>query len=636
VKLPFSTLILRIRQLLLLLPRRDLLSAAAAWLIIGFSIVFFPSFTNAFELALKDLKTHFNAYYYRNITISTLLIALDSETLADAPFKWPWPQDYWAEIIRKIDEKGKPRSIIIDVYFQTPDGTESLELAALAEAIGETKKTGLVALYEEFFSSFGRQLKFVPPHSLLRKNCAFTGLSQQPIDEDGKIRSFLLKDFRIDTSHISWKQREFLGKTINNESSIQKLQKAVALINFSAYEKGIPQISLKELLNKPELFEILEGCDIVIGATAPVLHDFHQTPVGLVTGPEIICNTIATLETGNIQLLSNSMILRLICYIAGIILALSVFSDFFKDTYRKMLIIWMALPLLLFAFSLLPLFHPPVTLTWFSYTITSCFLFAIYRFLELSELRNQILEAEICGNIQKNFFPAEKLCDERGITCYGLCIPYKDAGGDFYDFFKLKNGNIFFMLGDVTGHGISAGMITTVAKSILVIESDRQNFNLEELLQKIGFAIFSMTRKKRMMSAVAGIIDPDNRKIIIASAGHLPVVVKTGNSFSEIPLPGLPLGVSKKARPISMKEFDFPENGKLFVYSDGIIEGLDWENKMLGYEKFNQIVSDLPENQACEDDAKMLIESLREHTRGRNFEDDVTLLIIDLKKEEKK
>lgn len=634
MKFPFSNLIIRIRQLLLLLPRRDLLSAIAIWLSVSIIIIVFPSLTNIFELAHKDLKINFNANYYRNNTINTLLVAIDSETLADAPYKWPWPQDYWAKIIRNVNENGKPRSLIIDVYFQTPDGIESNELKVLSGAVSETQKTGLVALYEEFFSSLGRQLKFVPPHSLLRKNCAFIGLSQQPIDEDGKIRSFLLKDYRIDSAHISWEQQKFLGRAIPHESSIAKIQKAVALINFSAYERGIPQISLKELLKKPELFEILEDCDIVIGATAPVLHDFHQTPVGLVSGPEIICNTISTLETGNIQLLSDSMVSRLFCYLAGIFLALSVFSDYIRNTYRKMLIIWLALPFLLFVYSLLPLFHPPVTLTWFSYTITAAFLFSIYRFLDLSELRNQLLEAEICGNIQKNFFPAEKLYDERGISCYGLCIPYKDAGGDFYDFFKLKNGNIFFMLGDVTGHGISAGMITTVAKSILIIESDKPNFSLEELLQKIGFAIFSMTRKKRMMSAVAGIIDPENRKITIASAGHLPVVIKKGNTSSEIPLPGLPLGVSKKSRPVSMKEIDFPDNGKLFIYSDGIIEGLDWENQMLGYERFNQIVSELPEDQSCEKDAAMLIESLREHTRGRSFEDDVTLLIVDLKKEE--
>lgn len=632
MKLPFSTLTIKTRQLLLLLPRRDMLIALCLWLTVGILIVTFPGLTRAFELGLRDLKIHFNAYYYRHHASNSLLIAIDSETLADAPHKWPWPQDYWAKIVRKLNSEGKPSSLIIDVFFQTPDGAESHELKALAAAIQETGKTGLVALYEEFFTSIGRQLKYVPPHSLLRNSAAFTGLSQQPIDEDGKIRSFLLKDFRISTHHIAWSLRKYLGKTIYNEDFLHKLNRATALINFAASEAGIPQISLKQLLNTPELFEMLEGCDIVIGATAPVLHDFHQTPTGLVTGPEIICNTVSTLETGSFQLLEDSIASRAIYYLIGILLALSVFSDYFLNPYRKLLLIWFSLPLILFWYSLLPLYHPPVTMTWFSYTITAALLFTLYRFIEISQMRDQLLEAEICGGIQKNFFPNENLTDERGITCYGKCIPYKDAGGDFYDFFTLKTGQIFFMLGDVTGHGISAGMITTVAKSIVILESDKQEFSLQELFQKISFTIFSMTRKKRMMSAVAGIIDPENRKITIASAGHLPIVIKTDSSSSEIPLPGLPLGVSRKPRPISTQEIDFPENGKLFVYSDGIIEGLNWNDQMLGYEKFNELVASLPPDQTCEEDADMLLSYLREHTMGRNFEDDVTLLIIDLKK----
>ncbi len=103
----------------------------------------------------------------------------------------------------------------------------------------------------------------------------------------------------------------------------------------------------------------------------------------------------------------------------------------------------------------------------------------------------------------------------------------------------------------------------------------------------------------------------------------------------EIPLPGLPLGVSKKKRPVSMREIDIPENGKLFVYSDGIIEGLNWENQMLGYETFNRLVAELPPGQSCELDVDSLIEDLRRHSQGRNFEDDVTILVVDFKKEEK-
>lgn len=616
-----------------MLPRRDFVTASIFWLVISALLVAFTGLSTPFDNKLKDLKIKFNSSYARaNIDADILLVSIDSETLATAPHKWPWPQSYWAKLVQRINTEGQPKALIIDVYFQTPEADNETELKVFAETIGKTRKIGLVALYEEIVSNIGRQLKFVPPHKLLRSNAAFSGLSQQPIDEDGKIRSFLLTDNRIDCRHIAWELLEFAGMPIAYKKDIVRREKAVAMLYFAASEEGITQVSIKQLLEDERNFEYLKDRIVVLGATAPVLHDYHQTPLGLITGPEIICNSIVTLGSGRFQLLRDTTGRRLIYYLAGALMALLIFTDFFKDNIRQMLIIWLLSPVFLFFYSLYPLEHPPVILTWFGYSITAFIIFIMLRFLEISELRQQVLEAEICGNIQKNFFPAENLVDARGLVCYGRCIPQKDAGGDFYDFFKLPNGKIFFMLGDVTGHGISASMITTVAKSVVILEAEKENFDLENLLQEIGYAIFSMTNKRRMMSAVAGMIDLDTRKLTLASAGHLPSVMKTGLTSKEIPLPSLPLGVGKKKKPMAIKEIEIPENGKLFMYSDGIIEGLNWNNKMLGYETFYKLVADLPDGQKCEKDADDLIATLRVHTQGRHFEDDVTLLIIDFAK----
>ncbi len=632
---PFRNLTLKVRQLHTMLPVRDFVTALVFWLIVSLLLVIFSSLTTPFDNRLKDLKIWFNARYVQSsIPADLLLVSIDGETLATSPHKWPWPQSYWAKLLRRINTEGQPKAVIIDVYFQTPEADDETELKVFAEAIKESGKTGLVALYEEIISNIGRQLKFVPPHKKLRSSAAFSGLSQQPIDEDGKIRSFLLRDFRIDCRHIAWELLDVIGLPVAHQQEIKRREKAVALLDFATSETGISQLSLKQLLEDERNFEFLKDRIVVVGATAPVLHDFHQTPQGLVSGPEIICNSIVTLGAGNFQLLGESASSRLIFYLAGALLALLIFSDFFKDNIRQMLLFWLVLPIFLFFYSFLPLEHPPVILTWFGYSITACIIFLLLRFLEISELRQQVIEAEICGVIQKNFFPAENLVDERGLTCYGRCIPQKDAGGDFYDFFKLPDGKIFFMLGDVTGHGISASMITTVAKTVVIIEAEKENFNLQNLLQEIGYTIFSMTNKRRMMSAVAGIIDLETHKITLASAGHLPSVMKSGMTATEIPLPGLPLGVGKKKKPMSIKEIDIPENGKLFVYSDGIIEGINWANEMLGYDAFYKMVADLPDRQKCEKDVDDLLTTLRSHVQGRNFEDDVTLLVLDFSKGE--
>ncbi|MDD3148028.1 MAG: CHASE2 domain-containing protein, partial [Candidatus Riflebacteria bacterium] len=590
-----------------------------------------------FDNKLKDLKIKFNAEYVQSsISTPILLLAIDSATLADekAPHKWPWPRSYWAKILRRINSEGQPKAVIIDVFFQKEMAEDEAELKEFAAAISETGKTGLVALYEESYIGAGRHIKFEPPLKILKNNAAFWGHAWQSVDEDGRVRSFLLQDKGVDCRHIVWELLNLIGMPVAHLEEIKSRKNARALLDFSASRNFVEQVSMKELLEDENSFELLKDRIVVIGATAQVLHDIFQSPFGPIPGPEIICNSIVTLGAGHFQLLNESGFRRLIYYLAGAFMALFMFSDFLRDNIRQMILSWLMLPVFLFFFSFLPLDHPPVILTWFGYSVTGIIVFVLLRFLEISELRQQILEAEICGTIQRNFFPAANLVDERGLTCYGRCIPQKDAGGDFYDFFKLPDGKVFFMLGDVTGHGISASMITTVAKTVVILEAEKDNFDLQNLLQEISYTIFSMTNKRRMMSAVAGIINLETHTLTLASAGHLPTVMKSGMTATEIPLPGLPLGVGKKKKPMSIKEVSIPENGKLFVYSDGIIEGLNWANEMLGYDTFYKMVADLPVGQNCEKDVDDLLTSLTAHAQGRSFEDDVTLLVLDFSKGE--
>lgn len=644
---PFTELTIKFKRLRMMLPRRDFITAAVLWLLLSAALIYSTNLTAPLDNGLKDFKIKFSAAYLKpQIPYDLLLVAIDNETLAKAPYKWPWPQSYWAELLKKINDQGKPRALIFDVYFQTPAEDQKNaqktaqqikfeeDLEKFANTIAECKNIGLVALYEEISSQIGTSLKTMPPNKTLRKNAAFYGLSWQPIDEDGKVRSFTLRDYRASEQHVAWKTLEFLGHPLAQTDKINNYQKAIALIDFSTTDSCVGQIGIQDLIEDERNFEYLKDRVVVIGATAPVLHDYHQTPFGLITGPEIICNAFATLAGNRFQLLNNSLWQRLFYYLIGVIIAIFIFTDFIKNNQRQMFFLWLLMPIFLFFYSFLPLEHPPVILTWAGYSLTSFVIFLFLRFLEISEVREQLLEGQFCGTIQKNFFPTDKLIDERGITCYGICIPYKDAGGDYYDFFKLKDGRIFFILGDVTGHGISASMITTVAKTIVLLEAERDDFDLQRLLKEIAQTIFSMTKKRRMMSAVAGIIDPERQKLQLISAGHLPSVIKTGGTSKEIPLPSLPLGLTKKPRPYATTELDIPKNAKLFAYSDGIIEGVNWKNQMFGHDSFNKLVADLPVDNQLEDDAGSLIDCLRSHSQGRTFEDDVTLVIIDLNKEE--
>lgn len=632
----FKNLSLKLKNLRVLIPKRDLIILFIMWFLLGYFFIFYPILTKNIDYEIKDKKIKLKSQFLKdNFKTDILLVSIDSETLSETEHKWPWPQEHWAKIINDIKEKGKPKAIILDIYFQESKTEKPPE--SFIKAVKSQSNTGLVAIYEENETTFGKQILISPPIKEIDEAAAFTGISQQPIDDDGKIRTIILHDKRINYKHIAIELLNNCKIDIPNLSVFSDIQTPVALLDFPVSYRGLNQISINDLKNDDRNYEFLKDRIVIIGATASILHDYHQTSIGLISGPEIICNSVETLGSSFLQLLDNSISNRIIHYLAGVIIVLFLYSDLFKQSSKQVLIIWLMLPVFLFFYSYFPKAHPPIELTWLGYTATAALFVLMIRIIELADIREQLTEASICSDFQKGLFPEKGLTDESGISCYGTCIPYQNAGGDYYDFFKLKNGNIFYILCDVSGHGISASMITTVVKSLVVIETTNDNFNIDSLFNKINYAVLNLTKRKKMVTIVGGIINTKNYEVSISSAGHIPAILKHGNGFEEIPLPAHPLGVYSTERLKKAQTVIKLENfNKLFFYSDGIIEARDWNNQELGFDSFYNEINNLPEIANSEECIKILLNKLKGHTKGRDFVDDVSLLVVSCRRKDTK
>jgi CHASE2 domain-containing sensor protein len=537
----FSKLWLSYKHFATLLPKKDLVFWVAFAVAPFFILIAFPSFIQPVNQAVLDIKVNFDMRFLNRKKVeNTVILGIDSKTLTGAPVKWPWPGKYWAEILHGIDKKYMPKAFLLDIYFQQ-NTEENHEVSGFSAELARNQKTGLVGIFEESLSEIGTELKVFPPIKSLRKNAAFWGISQQPIDSDGKVRTFVLSDYRINNRHIAF---EYLNKFSRIETKyawLNQFKKAAAIFRFKARENSARILSLAEAINGRIPVEQLRGKLLLIGPNAPILHDYHQTPVGVLTGPELVSNSIQTLENGEFQIRLESFSDNLLYVFLGILFGLFCFVDIFKKPARTVVVTGIVFFVGLFVFSFVPQIHPPVGAAYVSFLLFSIMNLLLLRFIEISKIRDSLHEAEICGNIQQKFFPASGL-ESQGIQIDGNCLPYQNAGGDYYDFHELKNGDIFFILGDVSGHGISAAMITTAAKSIVSLHIERDDFSVENVFSDINLAIRKMSDRRIMMSAVAGIIDRQNSKLSIFSAGHLPAHLKIGNSVKEFPLPGNPYG----------------------------------------------------------------------------------------------
>lgn len=616
---------LNLKQFAALLPTRDLI----LWLVMAglpfLLLIFAPSVWQPIEQQFLDLKTNIDQrFLHTDKSDELVILGIDSTTLTDAPCKWPWPGSYWAQLLKKIDENYQPKVILIDIFFQN-DQQDPSNLELLAAELKRNGKTGLVGIFEESAGIAGNELKVFPPLKILRNNAAFWGISQQPLDADGTVRTFVLSDFRLNKNHVAC---EYLKhSSAFSLKNLPKLKKHSAFFRFKARQNSARILSLQGAIDGTIPPEQLRNKEIIIGPNDQILHDYHKTPVGVLTGPELVFNSIATLRSGNFQIQYQSLLLQFVFVGLGIIFALSCFNDYFKQNFVASIVVGLLYFLILLIGSFMVSIQLPVAASMLAFMFFAAINLLLFRFIKIARIRDSMHEAEICGRIQQKFFPAQALKTEYGIEIEGSCLPFQFAGGDYYDFFTLPDGKIFFILADVSGHGISAGMITTAAKSIVSIHGEKEEFSVTDLFHDINLAIRHMSDRRIMMSAVAGLIDRETGKIKLYSAGHLPGHLVINGAVEEFPIPGMPLGASKKTHRSGFVEFALPQNGQLVFYSDGVIEAVNWQNQMFGFDNFRALLAE-----KATDNARGTIENvfcaLRKHCEGRSFQDDVTILVI--------
>lgn len=213
-------------------------------------------------------------------------------------------------------------------------------------------------------------------------------------------------------------------------------------------------------------------------------------------------------------------------------------------------------------------------------------------------------------------------------ACSGL-------SGDFYTCIALPDGDIGLALGDVSGHGVEAGLVMSMAKKSLEIFA-RQAAGLApaDTLAKVNDSLTDDLGGKLFVSLVYGVLSPQRRTITWARAGHPPVLRCTmaDRTVSEIKPRGMVLGM--KAGTVFRQSLDDEVTriapGDLFLlYTDGITETANLQGEEFGAERLAEVVR---QNVDRDPDTLVaqLVERLR-HFRGpRPPADDATLLAFQI------
>jgi phosphoserine phosphatase RsbU/P len=244
-------------------------------------------------------------------------------------------------------------------------------------------------------------------------------------------------------------------------------------------------------------------------------------------------------------------------------------------------------------------------------------------------------ELDVAREVQRKILPAEnpKLPE---ISISSVFIPAFEVGGDYYDFFKIDKNKLAFIIADVSGKGISAAFIMAEIKGIFeslsrILKSPR------EILIKANEILADTLDRRNFVSAAYGIIDIEKEKLIIARAGHCPVLLLRNNRAEQLRPEGLGLGLNYSeffSETLEETEIDLEENDTIVLYTDGITEAKNLDMEDFGSRAFERIlISHMDKN--AEEISNSVIKEVSLFSRSISQHDDITLVIIKWKQTNK-
>lgn len=143
------------------------------------------------------------------------------------------------------------------------------------------------------------------------------------------------------------------------------------------------------------------------------------------------------------------------------------------------------------------------------------------------------------------------------------------VGGDFYDVFEAKHGHIGLLIGDVSGHGVEAARIATLAKD--TVHAFAHQFCRPQLVLRETNRLLVEKNLPGFVTAFLGFLDPEVGTLTYSSAGHPAPLLKVGEHVGLLKSINSPLGVFADARYRDRKA-DIPKGSLLVFYTDGITE----------------------------------------------------------------
>ena len=203
----------------------------------------------------------------------------------------------------------------------------------------------------------------------------------------------------------------------------------------------------------------------------------------------------------------------------------------------------------------------------------------------------------------------------------------KDVGGDFYDFFRIDDDKIGFVIADVSGKGIPAAIFMAVSRTLIRATGIR-GVTPSECISYSNDLLAKESANNMFVTVFYGIYNIKTGEVTYTNAGHNPpYLIKAGGTIEQLPL-------SKDIVVGALDDFQFSEetlqleHGEtLLLYTDGVTEAINVNDEEYGEKRLEETLKDVTQ-QNCQQIINTVKADVKTFAGEAEQSDDITLLAI--------
>jgi sigma-B regulation protein RsbU (phosphoserine phosphatase) len=245
---------------------------------------------------------------------------------------------------------------------------------------------------------------------------------------------------------------------------------------------------------------------------------------------------------------------------------------------------------------------------------------------ERRQIQAQGVEMRLAAEVQRRLYP-RKAPRIPGLDLAGTVISADATCGDYFDYLPFSSDRVGIVVGDVSGHGLTAAFIMASTRASLRALSSEEG-DLGSMLTRVSESLAVDLEDHQFVTMLIATIDRTRLSLEFVNAGHPPgFVLDSGGAVkAELGRTGLPLGLRAGDLYATGLEVSLEHGDLVVLYSDGITETRDPDGEIFETGRMLSVIRRHRDRPAAEI-VKLVLDEVRRFACGRATDDDMSLVI---------